>query len=186
MIAEKLITFLFPILAEKIVNDSLPKLNIAKILPNRFSRFNERKEQDNLSKIGLLLPISRLYLIPNFDIEEPTLNKDLLNSYFEVVIKLLNDFDLGDKSNFNYHVSNFLASSVHNKDQLLGYLTREKEHPTQNNGRYLLGFRSISVILEDNLDKIDVHYISNINSKLQPFFSSFKHKDLLVLGLSIN
>jgi hypothetical protein len=186
MMAETFIGFLLSILAEKIINDSLPKLDVTKIVPNRSYRFNERKEQYNLLKICLLLPISRLYLMPNFDIEEPTLNKVLLNSYFDVVITLLDKIDLGDESKFKYHASNFLAPSVHNKDQLLGYLKREKEYPTQNTARYLLGFRSISVLLEDNLDKIDVNYILNINSKLQPFFSSFKNKDLLIPGLSIN
>jgi hypothetical protein len=68
MMAETFIAFLLSILAEKIVNDSLPKLDITKILPNRSYRFNERKEEDNLLKIYLLLPISRLYLMPNFDI----------------------------------------------------------------------------------------------------------------------
>lgn len=182
MIVETITSFL----AKKIATDSLPKLDITKILPNRSYRFNERKEHENFSKLCLLLPISRFYQVPIFDIEESTLNKILLKSYFEVAIKLLTDFDLGDESKFKYHASNFLASSVHNKDQLLGYLIREKEYPTQNDSRYLLGFRSISVLLEDNLDKIDVNYILNINSKLQPFFSSFKHKDLLTPGLSIN
>ena len=176
----------FSILAKKIANDSLPKLDIRKLFENKPDRFIKRKESDNFSKICLLLPISRLYQFPKFEVEEPTLNKDLLKSYFDVSIKIINDFGLGDESKFKYHAKNFRASSVHNKDQLLGYLRREKEYPTQNDSRYLLGFRSISVILEDNIDKIDVHYITNINSKLQPFFSSFKHKDLLIPGLSVN
>jgi hypothetical protein len=172
------------IMISKIINDSIPKLDIKQLFKKGvLNKKIHHEDSCKIAKTALLLPISRLYELPQFNIEDSTMNEELLKAYFEVAIKLVTEFDLGDDNLFKYHASNFLAFSVQNRNELIGYLKREQQNPTENNARYRLGFRSISFIMENNLDKIDTFYISYINSKLQPFFSSFKHTELLINGL---
>lgn len=173
-----IISFVFETIIKKIITDNLPEFS----LKSFFKKELIIKNTNELffSKCLLLQPISRLYLLPNFDSHEEILK----TSYYEVIIKLLNDFDIHDK--FNYHKSNFrINAPLSNKSELIGYLHKESEKINEDKNPYILGLRSIYVILDDNLDKINAAYISNINYKLQPFFNSYEHKELLVNGLKL-
>jgi hypothetical protein len=181
-------TSLSSMIIKKIIGDTLPKLDIKYVFRKgiHINKDNQSHLNNRISKACLLLPIARFYELPHFETENPIMNKELVNSYLDVAIKLVSEFDLGDKNLFKYHARNFMAPNVQNKDQLLGYLLREREYPIHNEARYRLGFRSIYVLLYDNIDKIDTFFISNINSILEPFFKSYRHKELFIPGLALN
>ena len=175
------------IMVKKIINDTLPKLDIKRLLKNSIHIKSNQKHLDNkMYKLWLLLPIARLYEMPYFEIEESTMNEKLVDAYFNVLIKLLRKFDFGNQRSIKYHAGNLNVSNAENKDQILGSVLREKKYPTRNDSRYRMGFRSIYILLYDNIDKIDVFYILEINSMLKPFFNAYKNKELLIPGLDMN
>lgn len=143
-----------------------------------------QKDELSISKSMLLMPISRFYLIPEFEIENSTMDQSLLNAYFEVVFKLIHDFGI-KVENFEYHARNFGFPTVDNQDNLLIELNKEQKDPSRNDSRYRLGFRSIWVILNDNIDVINPNYIGEINKILTPFFLHYKHKELFIPGLEL-
>jgi hypothetical protein len=175
------------IMVKKIINDTLPKLDIKRIFKNSIHVKKNQTYLDNkMYKLMFLLPIARFYEMPDFEIEESTMNKKLVDAYFNVLIKLLREFDFGNQRSIKYHAGNLNVSNAENKDQILGSVLREKKYPTRNDSRYRMGFRSIYTLLYDNIDKIDAFYIMEINSMLKPFFNAYNHKELLIPGLELN
>jgi len=123
------------------------------------------------------------YSLPHFEIPDATMNKLLVESFYNVAIKLTKDFEFTD-SQFTYFKNNFLAKTATNKYELIEYLTTEKMKIKRNDSRYCLGFRSVFSVIHDNLEIVNCEYLAEINEMLKPFFSFYKHKELLIFGLS--
>jgi len=136
-----------------------------------------------LYKSMLLLPISRFYLIPDFEVENATMNDCMLASYFAVVNKILIDFEI--EKDFSYHAENFGFKKAQTKKELIMLLKNEQLSPSRNDSRYRLGFRSISSIINDNISTIKPSYIKEINLILEPFFLNYRHKELFIPGLEL-
>lgn len=142
----------------------------------------QKNEKIDFGKNHIISIYSRFCSLPDFQVENPTMNKILVHSFYNVAIKLTKDLDLTD-SQFNYYKKNFLAKNVRDKSDLIEYLINEKLRINKNDSRYYLGFRSIYFILNQNINIINYKYLSEINKMLTPFFISFKHKELLIFGL---
>jgi len=167
----------------KLISDSLPQFDIRNLFKRRRKTMkNETPYNSVIDKMLLLRPISRLYELPEFDDDETS--KQFTDSFYDVVIKLTRELTINENE-FRYFKINLTTENIENKDQLIGWLIRERKCPSRNDSRYLLGFRSIWYILKNNLDKVDGKYISDINSRLRPFFASYRHKTILIPGISL-
>lgn len=133
-------------------------------------------------KNQILMNFSNFCGLPHFEIANATMDKLLVRSFYDVIIKLTNDFDY-TISQFEYFKNNLLAKGVKTKTELVGYLITEREQINQNDSRFYLGFRSIYSVLNNNIENVSYEYLAEINQMLAPFFVSYKHKELL-FGLS--
>lgn len=135
-------------------------------------------------KTLLLRPVYQLSLMSenrDFNIEEATMNNELVIAFYELAIKLTKELSLTNER-FEYYKKNFGTRSANNKIELVNFLQSQKANIIRNDSRYKMGFRSIYTILNDNLDKLDVDYILSINKQLQPFYSIYKRHELLISG----
>jgi hypothetical protein len=170
----------------KVASDSIPPFDLRRALKFLFKRerFDRKinKPEIPIEKILLLIPISRLYEIPEF--QSDVTSKKYTDAFYNVVIKVLKEFEIKDEE-FNYIRKNLTSEEIYNREQLIGWLLREKQNPIPNDSRYRLGFRSVSYILRNNLDKINGLYIAEVNAMLKPFYDTYKYKSLLVPGGNI-
>ena len=104
----------------------------------------------------------------------------MVRIFYDVAIKLTEELPI--KCHFRYYADNFSAYDVRNVGQLIEFFKFNKENVNRDDSRYRMGFRSIWVILDDNLANIDEFYICEINKLLQPFFMLYAHKELLIPG----
>ncbi|TCI93596.1 hypothetical protein [Tenacibaculum sp. M341] len=149
---------------------------------NKVEQYNN---EFDWGKVELIAPISRFYEIPDFDVENSTMNPDLVIPFYNVVMKLIIDFDFTD-GEFEYFKSNLGLKEARNKSELIEGVITKKDNITRNDSRYRLGFRSVYYILNNNLEDISYEYVWELNKILKPFFTSYKHKELFVTGLSLN
>ena len=146
-------------------------------------KFNKTETEFDWGKHYLISKYSSFCSLPHFEIHNSTMDKLLVRSFYNVAIKLTKDFEF-TKSQFDYYKKNFLARNVRNKLELIEFLIVEREKIKRNDSIYYLGFRSIYCVLNNNSEIVSYEYIAEINRMLEPFFSSFKHKELLIFGLS--
>ena len=144
---------------------------------------NKNENEFDSGKHHLISNYSSFCSLPDFEVQNPTMNKLLIRSFYDVVIKLTKDFEF-TVSQFDYYKKNFLAINARNKLELIEFLIVERENIKPNDSRYYLGFRSIFFVLNNNSEIVNYEYLEGINNMLEPFFSSFKHKELLTFGLS--
>ena len=157
------------------LNFDLKKRNLPK--------FNETEKEFDYGKHHMISNYHNFSILPHFEILESTMNKLLVERFYNVAIKLTKDFEFSD-SQFEYFKNTFLAKNVKNKLDLIEYLTTEREQKNRNDSRYYLGFRSVYFVLNNNLENVNYEYLAEINKILEPFFSSYKHTELLTFGLS--
>ena len=133
----------------------------------------------------LLYPIYRLATIPEFRIDTTTSGSRLVRVFYELAIKLTDELPI-KAENFAYYRDNYipyaLRDDITDKAQLIDYLDWEMKKPAPDDSRYRLGFRSIYFILDQNIDQIDVMYISTIHKKLALFYNAYRHPALLIPG----
>lgn len=111
--------------------------------------------------------IQNLYLFTNSD-ESKFNSRDLhIKPFFETAIQLLSDFDY--KEDRIRYISGNFGCRTSDKEELVKFLV-EKENTTSSDSYKILGFRSIWVMLNDNLEKIDALYMDSVNRKLSAFF----------------
>jgi len=139
------------------------------------------KKESNFGQHFLISYYANFCILPDFQVPDSTMNKLLVERFYNVAIKLTKDFEFTE-SQFDYFKNNFRAKSVNNKFELIEFLTTEKIQINRNDSRYYLGFRSIYSVINDNSDKMSYEYLAEINEMLEPFFSSYKHKELLIFG----
>jgi hypothetical protein len=139
---------------------------------------NKNEESFDLEKYYMLCNIGRLYEIPDFEIDNPTMNEELINVFYDLSIELLLRYNTLSEDRMRYLARNY---SVDTSDRitLIEELEKERRSPSRHDSRYLLGFRSIYVILSDNIDGIDKQELIQILAKLKPFFNNFSHKEYL-------
>ena len=82
------------------------------------NRIPECDNEFDWGKMELISPISCFYENPDFDIENPTINPELVIPFYNVVIKLIIDFDFTDKE-FEYFKSNLGLKDARNKLELI-------------------------------------------------------------------
>ena len=147
---------------------------IKKLVPKKI----EKKPEFDLHKNYLLDNICCLYEIPKFNIDNPTMNKELLTTLYEVSIDLLLKFHKSDKNNIEYIASNY-SIKTNDVHSLIDFLEKELRSPSRNDGRYRMGFRSVYILISNNLEEIEVNELKDILNKLTPFFKSYVHKEYL-------
>lgn len=135
-------------------------------------------------KTLLLKPVYQLSIMSDnkhFNIEEATMNNELVMAFYELAINLTKELSLTDER-FEYYKKNFGTHSANDEIELVNFLQSQKANIIKNDLRYEMGFRSIYTILNDNINKLDVNYILSINKQLQPFYSVYKRHELLISG----
>ena len=169
------------------IKNSLFPINVINFNFNRKNLEGSNIKASNinnyLDKHHLISFYSSFSELPLFEIENATMDKTLVNAFYNVAIKLTKEMKFTD-SQFSYFKKNFLAFGVKSKMDMIEYLTKEREQINRNDGRYLLGFRSVFAALKNNIDKIGLNYLAEINCMLTPFFISYMHKELLIFGLT--
>lgn len=145
--------------------------------------FSKNEKEFDYGKYHMISNYYNFSSLPHFEILDSTMNQLLVRRFYNVAIKLTKDFEFTD-SQFEYFKNNFLAKNTKNKLDLIEYLITEREQNNRNDSRYYLGFRSVYCVLNNNLETISYEYLVEINRILEPFFSSYKHTELLTFGLS--
>lgn len=169
------------------IRNSFGSINLINInfdrTQKKYSISTFRKKEFDFGKYIVISKYANFCSLSDFEVPDATMNKLLVESFYNVAIKLTKDFEFTD-SQFEYFKNNFLAKGVVNKFELIEYMTIEKIQINRNDSRYYLGFRSIYSVINDNSEIISYEYLAKINKMLEPFFSSYKHKELLTFGLS--
>jgi hypothetical protein len=138
-------------------------------------------------KRDLLNPINELSQFPcDIDMQgTPETQQILRHSIYDSMLKLLVDY--GDK--LSPHNLSYVASNLHcqsnNMKELIGELEKKK-NDLENNSYHSLGFRSIYLILNENITYIKPNYIYNIYSMLRPFFERYRYQNRLTSWLGIS
>jgi len=158
----------------------LLKKNVPKIKP--YKKGDKPKPIDDLYfiKMRLINKIATVQQVPNFNLDNPTMNPYLIDSFYKTAIKVLQDISI-DPKYFGYIKKNFSAYSVNNISELIGYLKHEMKEPKRNDSRYYMGLRSIYFVLRQNISAINVDYIDSVNNSLTPFYENYSEpRDLLL------
>tara|TARA_Y100000589_G_scaffold330539_1_gene380493 strand:+ start:252 stop:788 length:537 start_codon:yes stop_codon:yes gene_type:complete len=158
---------------------SINVLNLNVLSKNNISTDSNKTNSFDLYKLHLLSLISKLYETSHFEVDNPTMNIELVKSFYNVAIKLTIDLDV-TPSQFEYYKLNFGAKNISGKSELTEYLINQRNNISTNGSRYLLGFRSVYFILRENIEKIDCEYFLQIIKMLKPFFVNYKHKELFI------
>ncbi|MEM9339476.1 MAG: hypothetical protein AAGA66_12155 [Bacteroidota bacterium] len=137
-----------------------------------------KRYPDTPERMALIANFAKLQKIPHYDVKNPTMNKVLVDPYFEVSIRLNEELDVPADS-FSYHIGNYQAHGITNKNELVGYLKKEKECLEQNDDRYYLGLRGINGLIHWNRDKLSNSYLLDVEEELRPFLDNFTYKEYL-------
>lgn len=155
----------------------------ATLIVDEIKRFFHRKEKKvrpifDLEKNYMLTNICRLYEIPEFEIENPTMDKKLINILYDISIELLLKYEVQHDHRMQYIARNY---SVNTSDRitLINALKEERNNPNRHDSRYRMGFRSVYVLISDNIDCIQKEELRQILARLNPFFDNYRHKHLL-------
>ena len=136
----------------------------------------------------LLHTVHQLATIPKFNTDTATSDPRLVRNFYELAIRLTDELPIKPE-NFAYYRDNYVPYSfrdvITNKSKLIDYLDWEMKKPAPDNGRYQMGFRSIYFILNQNIDRIDVAYISTIHKKLALFYNLYRYPALLIPGCEL-
>lgn len=144
-------------------------------------KIRRRKELDpvyDYEKNYMLANICKLYEIPDFEIENPTMNSTLINIMYDLSIELLLKYTVVPKHRMEYIAKNY---SVYTSDRLtlINELKKMRNNPERHDSRFRMGFRSVFVLISDNIENIDKFELKEILYKLRPFFENYSHRDLL-------
>lgn len=126
----------------------------------------------------MLTNIRRLYEISDFELKNPTMNKQMINILYDLSIELLLRYDLTPNHRIRYVASNY-SKNTDNTIDLISALSEERNNPQRHDSRYRMGFRSIFVLISDNINKIHKNELQDILNKLKPFFENYSHKHLV-------
>ncbi|PKQ62909.1 hypothetical protein BZG01_16630 [Labilibaculum manganireducens] len=136
------------------------------------SRKPNRYEEKNY----MITNICRLYEFPKFEIEDVWKNGELRKVFYEVSIDLLKKFKVKDTHRLEYISKNF-GVRTNNQGELVKELKRKLNDSNDTDFPYKLGFRSIYVLISDNMKKVKEEDLFLILRKLKPFFKSFKYPE---------
>ncbi|TCI93799.1 hypothetical protein [Tenacibaculum sp. M341] len=169
-------------LGTKLIKDNLGSFSLREILKKEQEIIREKGDDLILYKLNLISPYADFCELPDFEINNPTMNKVLTTPFYNAAKKIVFDLKYTDDE-FKYCKENFLAKEVNDQLELIDFLTENQTNLKQNDSRYYLGFRSFYFAFRQNIDVIDYEYISAINKTLTPFFTNYKHKELFIPGL---
>lgn len=170
------------ILGAKFIKDNLGSFSLRELLKKEEENIREKGDILTLEKLNLISPFSIFCALPDFEVDNPTMDKQLTSAFYNAARKLV--FDLKyTEDEFNYCKKNYLAYQVTNKSELIDFLIEQRDHLELNDSRYYLGFRSIYFTLRQNINNVDYEYISEINKILTPFYMYYRHKELFIPGL---
>lgn len=134
--------------------------------------------EDSLERFQVLGNIAKLHELPNYTIDNATMDERLVQIYFDLSIRLNQELSVPSE-NFDYHRGNYQVNEVDNMDELIGYLKRERKVPSRNDARYELGFRGTFNLLHWNKSELSNSYLLDVYDELKPFFDAFEHKEYL-------
>lgn len=166
----------------KLLTDNLGSFKFRNFLKKEESGLRYQGDYFTLEKLQLISPYAHFCALPDFEIEEPTVNKYLTIPFYDAAIKLVNDLEYSD-NDFDFCKKNYLANHTQNKSELVDFLSEQKYNIQQNDSRYYLGFRSFYFALRQNLSKINYEYLVGLNRIISPFYLTYKHKELFTPGL---
>ena len=147
-----------------------------------FSKLIVRKRKDikpvyDYEKNYMLANICKLYESPNFEIENPTMNRTLINIMYDLSIELLLRYTVPNHR-MRYITKNY-SINTSNKLTLINGLEEERNNPDRHDSRFRMGFRNVFILISDNLEKIEKAELKEILNQLKPFFNNYSRKDLL-------
>ena len=155
----------------------------ATLLVNQIKSIFHRKKKEirpvfDLEKDYMLTNICRLYEIPELDIANPTMDRKLIDVLYTISIELLLKYQVEPDHRMQYIAGNY---SINTSDRiiLISALNEERNNPNRHDSRYQMAFRSIYVLISDNIANVEKEELRQILTKLKPFFDSFSHKELL-------
>ena len=146
--------------------------------PIQINQHQARSRKFDIEKFRLLTNIDFLHQIPKFDIEDPTMNKELVNLHYILTIEYLSKFEIENDHRLRYLSGNH-GITANSRLDLIEQLEAERKSPRRNGSRYCLGFRTLSCILSDNIDQITVDELKELTYRLKPFFLNYSRKDFL-------
>lgn len=170
------------LLGSKFIKDNLGSFNIRELLKKEQARVRNDGDLLTLEKLQVISPFASFCALPDFEVDNPTMNISLVVPFYNAAKRLVYDLKY-TSDEFNYCKRNYMVNDVSDKLELLDYLSMERDNITRNDSRYYMGFRSFYFALRQNLNKIDLEYIAGINKILTPFYLSYKHKELFIPGL---
>jgi|GEM_PF-3945556 len=169
-------------LATKLIEDNLGSFKLRSLLKKEERNLRYQGDYHILEKLQLIAPYAHFCALPDFEIEEPTMNKYLTAPFYDAAKRIVNDLKYS-ATEFDYCKKNYLADNARTKLELIDFLSEQKYNPQQNDSRYYLGFRSFYFAFRQNIGEIDFDYIAEINKIMTPFYVSYKHKELFIAGL---
>ncbi|GAO31729.1 hypothetical protein [Geofilum rubicundum] len=166
----------------KLITDNLGSFSLKELLKREEETLKKEGEFVTLEKLQMISPFSVFCTLPDFEVDNPTTNENLVLPFYDAAMRLICDLSYSPDE-FNYCAKNFQAQNVADKLDLIDFFSLQKNFVAQNDSRYRLGFRSFYFALRQNLDNIDFDYIASINKTLAPFYLNYKHKELFIPGL---
>lgn len=154
------------------------ELLIEKIKPLLRRREKVLTPEVEWEKRYMLTNICRLYEFQQYEIDNPTMDKKMINIMYDLSIELLLRYDVREHCRMEYIASNYSVRTI-DRMALINALEDERDNPKRHDSRYLMGFRSVFVLISDNLRQIGREELKQILIRLRPFFDSYSHKDLL-------
>ncbi|MCU4158251.1 hypothetical protein J1N10_19920 [Carboxylicivirga sp. A043] len=160
---------------------------ICPITINFWKRNNTPKEKYDSSRFEvekLLRILHCFYSLPDFEVDNPTMNKDLVHSFYSVAIRIFTDFGL--EESLECISRYFTVSRISNRWELIRFFHEESINIKRNDARYRLGFRGIYLAISQNKEAINIKYAAEINRLLEPFYLNYKHREFFITGLRFN
>ena len=143
------------------------------------NRTPETKEPSvDYKKNYMINNLATLCEIARFDIPNATMVKKFTDIFYDLSIELILDYEFESNDRMRYISKNY-GMDTSDKLSLINKLEKDRNNLQRNDCRYELGFRSLYVMMADNIGKFNAGQIQEVLRKLRPFFESFERKDLL-------